>query len=35
MLINGIPHNNVIKFLESKYSEKKKEEFRKMYKPEF
>ena len=35
MLINGIPHHVVIKFLENKYNEKKKEEFRKLYKPEF
>ncbi len=35
MLLNGIPHHTVIKYLETKYNEKKKEEFRKMYKPEF
>jgi len=35
MLINGIPHHVVLKFLEDKYSEKKKEQFRQMYKPEF
>ncbi|MFX1398947.1 MAG: KH domain-containing protein [Promethearchaeota archaeon] len=35
MLINGMPHHTVLKFLENKYNEKKKEEFRKMYKPEF
>lgn len=35
MLINGMPHHTVLKFLENKYSEKKKEEFRKFYKPEF
>jgi ribosomal RNA assembly protein len=35
MLINGVPHHVVLKLLESKYSEKKKEEFRKIYKPEF
>lgn len=35
MLINGMPHHTVLKFLENKYNEKKKEEFRKIYKPEF
>jgi ribosomal RNA assembly protein len=35
MLINGMPHHVVLKFLENKYNEKKKEEFRQMYKPEF
>ncbi|MHA1724152.1 MAG: KH domain-containing protein [Promethearchaeota archaeon] len=35
MLINGMPHHVVYKFLENKYNEKKKEEFRKLYKPEF
>ncbi|MFW9972094.1 MAG: KH domain-containing protein [Candidatus Odinarchaeota archaeon] len=35
MLINGIPHRVVLKFLEQKYNEKKKEQFRQMYKPEF
>jgi ribosomal RNA assembly protein len=35
MLINGIPHHVVLKFLEDKYNEKKKEQFRQMYKPEF
>ncbi|MFX1481081.1 MAG: KH domain-containing protein, partial [Promethearchaeota archaeon] len=35
MLINGIPHHVVLKFLESKYNEKKKEQFRQIYKPEF
>ena len=35
MLINGMPHHVVLKFLEDKYSEKKKEQFRQMYKPEF
>ncbi len=34
-LINGMPHHSVLKFLENKYSEKKKDEFRKLYKPEF
>ncbi|MFX1574652.1 MAG: KH domain-containing protein [Promethearchaeota archaeon] len=35
MLINGIPHHVVLKFLENKYNEKKKEQFRQLYKPEF
>jgi len=35
MLLNGIPHHTVIKFLETRYNEKKKEEFRQLYKPEF
>ncbi|MFW9898182.1 MAG: KH domain-containing protein [Candidatus Thorarchaeota archaeon] len=35
MLINGIPHHVVMKFLENIYTEKKKEKFRKFYKPEF
>lgn len=35
MLLNGVPHHNVLRFLESKYNEKKREEFRKMYKPQF
>ncbi|MFX1316951.1 MAG: KH domain-containing protein [Promethearchaeota archaeon] len=35
MLINGMPHHVVLKFLENKYNEKKKEQFRHMYKPEF
>jgi len=35
MLINGMPHHVVIKFLENKYLEKKKEKFRQFYKPEF
>lgn len=35
MLIKGNPHHVVIKFLENKYNEKQKEEFKKMYKPEF
>ncbi|MFX0003643.1 MAG: RNA-processing protein [Candidatus Hodarchaeota archaeon] len=35
MLINGMPHHVVLRFLEDKYSEKKKEQFRQMYKPEF
>ncbi|MHA2400824.1 MAG: KH domain-containing protein [Promethearchaeota archaeon] len=35
MLLNGMPHHVVLKFLESKYNEKKKEQFRQIYKPEF
>jgi len=35
MLINGMPHHVVLKFLENKYNEKKKEQFKHMYKPEF
>ncbi|MBA7712847.1 hypothetical protein ES703_121837 [subsurface metagenome] len=35
MLIKGMPHHVVLKFLENKYNEKKKEQFREMYKPEF
>ena len=35
MLINGMPHHVVLKFLEGKYNEKKKEQFRQIYKPEF
>lgn len=35
MLINGMPHHDVLKFLEDKYNEKKKEQFRQVYKPEF
>jgi ribosomal RNA assembly protein len=35
MLIKGMPHHTVLKFLEKKYNEKKKEEFRQLYKPEF
>jgi ribosomal RNA assembly protein len=35
MLINGIPHHIVLKFLEDKHTEKKKEKFRQFYRPEF
>lgn len=35
MLISGAPHHTVLRFLEDKYNEKKKEQFRQMYKPEF
>ncbi len=35
MLLNGMPHHSVLKFLERKYNEKKKEQFRRLYTPEF
>lgn len=35
MLINGMPHHVVLKFLETKYNDKKREQFRQIYKPEF
>ncbi|MFX1275164.1 MAG: KH domain-containing protein [Promethearchaeota archaeon] len=35
MLINGMPHHTVLKYLDNKYNEKKKEEFKQLYKPEF
>ncbi|TFF85858.1 MAG: RNA-processing protein [Promethearchaeota archaeon] len=35
MIITGMPHHTVLRFLEDKYSEKQKERFREMYKPEF
>ena len=35
MLLSGMPHHSVLKFLENKYNERKKEEFKKIYKPEF
>ncbi|MFX0000860.1 MAG: KH domain-containing protein [Candidatus Hodarchaeota archaeon] len=35
MLINGMPHHVVLKFLENKFNEKKKEQFKQLYKPEF
>ena len=35
MLISGTPHHAVLRFLENKYNEKKKEQFRQIYKPEF
>ncbi len=35
MLLSGTPHHSVLKFLENKYNDKKKEEFRKLYKPQF
>ncbi|MEJ2294808.1 MAG: KH domain-containing protein [Candidatus Lokiarchaeota archaeon] len=35
MLLSGMPHHTVLRFLESKYNEKKKEEFRELYKPKF
>ncbi|MHA1488862.1 MAG: KH domain-containing protein [Promethearchaeota archaeon] len=35
MLLNGMPHHMVLRFLENKYNEKRREQFRKFYKPEF
>lgn len=35
MIINGLPLHTVQKFLEKKYQESKREEFKKLYKPEF
>ena len=35
MILKGMPHHSVLRFLENKYSEKKKEEFKKFYKPDF
>ena len=35
MLLSGMPHHSVLRYLEDKYNDKKKEEFRKMYKPQF
>ncbi|MFW9945939.1 MAG: KH domain-containing protein [Candidatus Odinarchaeota archaeon] len=35
MLLSGVPHHTVLRFLENKYNEKKREQFRKMYKPQF
>ena len=35
MIINGMPHHVILKYLENKYSEKKKERFKQLYKPEF
>ena len=35
MILNGMPHHTVLKYLERKYNELKKEEFRQIYKPEF
>jgi len=35
MLISGAPHHTVLRYLEDRYNEKKKEQFRQMYKPEF
>ncbi|MHA2283314.1 MAG: KH domain-containing protein [Promethearchaeota archaeon] len=35
MLIKGIPHHTVLKYLENKYNDKKKAQFKQMYKPEF
>ncbi len=35
MLLKGMPHQMVLKFLENKYNDKKKEQFKQMYKPVF
>jgi ribosomal RNA assembly protein len=35
MIIKGMPHHMVLKYLENKYNDKKKEQFRQMYKPVF
>ena len=35
MLLSGMPHHSVLRFLENQYNYKKKEVFRKMYKPQF
>lgn len=35
MLLTGIPHHTVLKFLENKYNVRKKDEFKRFYKPEF
>jgi rRNA processing protein Krr1/Pno1 len=35
MLISGTPHHTVLRFLENRFKEKKKERFRELYKPEF
>ncbi len=35
MIINGMPHHVVLKFLENKYNEKKRNQFKQFYKPEF
>ncbi len=35
MLIKGMPHHTVLKYLERKYNDKKKEQFKQIYKPEF
>ncbi len=35
MILGGMPHHSVLKFLENKYNDKKKEEFKKLYKPQF
>jgi len=34
-ILNGNPHHVVLKFLENKYNEKKKQIFKEIYKPEF
>ncbi len=35
MILSGMPHHSVLKYLENKYNDKKKEEFKKLYKPQF
>jgi ribosomal RNA assembly protein len=35
MILSGMPHHTVLKYLERKYNEKQKEEFKRLYKPEF
>ncbi len=35
MLINGMPHHTVLKYLENMYTKKQKQRFKKMYKPDF
>ncbi|TFG24585.1 MAG: RNA-processing protein [Promethearchaeota archaeon] len=35
MILEGMPHHTVLKYLERKYNELKKEEFKQTYKPEF
>lgn len=35
MILSGLPHHLVIKYLEDQFNQKKKEAFRQLYKPEF
>ncbi|TFF98266.1 MAG: RNA-processing protein [Promethearchaeota archaeon] len=35
MIINGMPHHTILKYLENMYKKKQKERFKKMYKPDF
>lgn len=35
MIINGMPHHTVLKYLENMYTKKQKERFKQMYKPDF